>query len=295
MGYVPQRRWRLVPWTWFIALLVLYSIPGAKQQRYILVLVPAAALLIARVWLDHETFRGKSGAARGPRWLVWVHWGTLIAASIGFGLMLERPDRVATAFEYARVWLVDHGFREGWLGGQRTPDDWPTDAPIAALGGGAALLTALVLTALATVGLFWHRRWHTFRAGVVTGIWTLVALAVTWSAYAGAASAVHPLRADTEALRARIGQAPLRSLRLRTADGGPDYLNEEFRFFYGRLIRHIRPDGLAVYAAASGAAYVLARDATPSAAIMRDAGFVDEGRVRTDTDKYRRLWSRGPR
>ena len=73
---------------------------------------------------------------------------------------------------------------------------------------------------------------------------TLLTLAVVWHGYAGAASAVNPLRAPAEALRARIGDAPIRSLRLTEGWSRQRRLDEVFRLYFGRLVPRILPADL---------------------------------------------------
>jgi 4-amino-4-deoxy-L-arabinose transferase-like glycosyltransferase len=41
-----RRRHLLIAWLWFLGLLIVLSIPGANQQRYLLPIMPAVGLLV---------------------------------------------------------------------------------------------------------------------------------------------------------------------------------------------------------------------------------------------------------
>jgi 4-amino-4-deoxy-L-arabinose transferase-like glycosyltransferase len=263
----PMRLQVLLPWLWFIIIFIGFSIPPAKQQRYILAIVPAAALLVSMM-LVSEQQRCDEGARPHPL-LLWAHWLALLIVSPLLGPFLAAQD-----------WLVE----TGWL-------SEPLTASVSwwlALGGGAAM------TALAIGGLTAHRRCGVLAAGACTALWAMIATTLFWHAYSRAPSAEHPLRAPTEALSARIGAAPLASLRL-PQDRGRVKLNEEFRFYLGRPIRRIGPDELEAFAASAtgGPVYVLSRTNREQANIMRGAGFTAAQRVVEDDGRELQLWVRG--
>lgn len=92
---------------WFVALFVLLSIPDAKQQRYIVPILPAASLLAALAFLQSTSAR-----------LIKLHAGLLVALSLGFGL-----------FGAGQPWLLAHGYLKrpelaalpAWLFAATTP------------------------------------------------------------------------------------------------------------------------------------------------------------------------------
>ncbi len=90
------RRLRLIPWLWFVGLFVFFSIPGAKQQRYILPIVPAAALLAAQVLRDHQRAAADGRLDSGARFLCKMHWLCLALVSPVFGPLLASQQWLVT-------------------------------------------------------------------------------------------------------------------------------------------------------------------------------------------------------
>ncbi|UCD75830.1 MAG: hypothetical protein JSV91_02710 [Phycisphaerales bacterium] len=292
-----RRRSVLLPWLWFVLLFVLFSIPDAKQQRYMLPIIPAAGLMIGNVWRDqHELARGGERDKYAIH-LIRTHWIVLLIASIGFGLFIAMQDSIVShiaAWQDAwRQRLAEQGTEAGFLLKWACGDDLPRDRVIGSPGPWWGMLITLLLTALAVWGGIWHLQWKPMRAGILSAVWSLVLLGVFWHCYAGAPSAVHPIRAPAEAFADRLGDAPVRSLRLTEKEKLKYKLNEEFRFYFGRRITHVTPDTLGAYLDDPAAAvYVLARDKPEYDEVMRTAGMVDEGLVQVDKDEQQRLWSR---
>jgi 4-amino-4-deoxy-L-arabinose transferase-like glycosyltransferase len=259
----PDRRRILMPWIWFILIFIGFSIPPAKQQRYILAIVPAAVILVAML-LDLEQRRCERGGRPHPL-LLWPHWLALVVVSPCLGPFLAAQD-----------WFIERG----WLADRvAAPISWPL-----------AIGLAIVLSMVALAGLALHRRGRVIRGGVCTAAWAIIATTVFWHAYAGAPSAVHPLREPTEALAAELGHAPLGSLRL-AEDRGRVKLNEEFRFYLGRPIRRLAPEELEPFAAqAGGPAFVLTRTSAEHARLMHAAGYREVRRVDVDDGRQLRLW-----
>ena len=294
-----HRRGAMLPLLWFAVIFVFFSIPAAKQQRYILPIIPAAALLIARVWRDHEAMAQRGERDRSAKVVIWAHWITLLVASLGFAPFLAMQEPLIARFVAWREHLYASMLAEGrtsgfvweWIAG----DDLPTEAVVGSIGWPSAVLITLLLTGLGIWGLLSHLRWRPMRAFVISAAWALVFLAVYWHCYAAAPSARHPIRGTAEALAARVGDAPLRSLRITEHDRTKYKLNEEFRFYFGRRIRHVTPETLEAYVHEAGrVAYVLAKDGQRYTAAMRDADFRDMGLVQVDKDEQQRLWARGP-
>lgn len=290
-----RRRFNILPWLWFIGLFVLFSIPDAKQQRYALPLVPAAALMIGNVWRDHQSLEQRD---RSTGLLIWAHWIMLLFASVGFGLFIAFQDSlVAQIADWQDGWRASmeaSGQTSGFLWEWAAGDDLPRQRVIGPIGLPWAILFTCALTGLAVWGLVSHLKWKPLRAGVICAVWTLVFLAVYWHCYAGAPSAVHPVRALAESFAERVGDAPVRSLRLTEKERLKFKLNEEFRFYFGRRIPHVLPDAIDDYLADHyGTVYVLAKDQPEYGEVLTEAGFSDEGVVPVDKrkDKDQRLWS----
>ncbi|MEM9883460.1 MAG: hypothetical protein AAF800_11130 [Planctomycetota bacterium] len=117
------RRLRLLPWVWFVTLLVFFSIPGAKQQRYILPAVPAAALLCAFVLRDHWRVAGLGKPDRGA----WLLQRPVGAVAVAGSLIL--PFLLA-----GQGWLQDRG--------------WIDDLNLAPIAASSAVVLGLTLLAL---------------------------------------------------------------------------------------------------------------------------------------------------
>jgi 4-amino-4-deoxy-L-arabinose transferase-like glycosyltransferase len=292
-----RRRLLLVAWLWFVLILVLFSIPAAKQQRYILPIVPAAALLVARVWRDHDVMARRGERDHSAGGLIRAHWIMLLVASLLFGLFLtlQEPTIEAVADWHRRTAarLAEEGHTSGPLWEWVSGDDYPTEPVVGPVPWPWAAVYTVVLVGLTVAGLRVHLRFKPMPAAVISAIWGLFLFSVIWHYYALAPSAVHPVRAPARELAHRVGDAPLRSLRVTDHDKYRQMLNEEFRFYYGRLIPHVWPENLDDYLAQPDeVVYVLSKDGSKYRRIMSEAGLTDEGPVQIDTDRFYRLWSR---
>ena len=122
-----RRKWSrtdisvLAPWLWFVLLFLLLSIPGAKQQRYIVPAAPAAAWLCAIAWMQKETGRWRLCLMR-------IHWSMLAGLSILVPLfvmlqptlvqsgVLESPELEGARWWHALIllplmlWAVKSGY-----------------------------------------------------------------------------------------------------------------------------------------------------------------------------------------
>jgi 4-amino-4-deoxy-L-arabinose transferase-like glycosyltransferase len=258
-----ENRMRWVPLAWFVGLVVVFSLSSAKQQRYILPIVPAAALLTAWVWRDHSITAARGTVGRPPGELYWPHWLGLIVCSILLLPFLTVPE------------LLDLGV----VGAM----PWPAAV---AFGGGLLVLSLL--------GLHLHRQWRPDAAFAVSVLWSLVFFSGLWHVRAAAPTATKIVRDAAETFVVRLGGAPVRSLRMDDADRYGKILNEEFRFYSGRLFPHVTPDDLAAYLAdAAPRVYVLTRDDDDCTELMLEAGLRDDGLFRVDRRaRFQRLWVR---
>lgn len=292
-----RQRLLLVAWLWFVLIFLFFSIPAAKQQRYILPIVPAATLLIGQVWRDHDVMarRGERDTSAGT--LIRAHWIMLLMASlfIGLFLALQEPiiEAVADWHRQTEARLLEEGQTTGALWDWVSGDDYPTEPVVEPVDWWRAVVYTVVLAGLALAGLRVHLWWKPMPAAVLSAVWALFLLGVVWHYYAHAPSAVHPVRPPARALAHQVGDAPLRSLRVTEHDKNRAMLNEEFRFYYGRLVPHVTPETLDEYLdLPDEVVYVLAKSGSKYRRVMREAGLTDEGPVQIDTDRFYRLWSR---
>ena len=171
------RRWLLVPWMWFMLVLVTVCVAQAGQPRILLALLPPAGLLVGLMWSSHQWLAERGERASRAAVVCLPHWAALIAVSLVAGPLL-----------LGQSLMVDYG----WV--QRMPIG-PVVPSVAVVGGG-------LLTALALFGAWQHAQWYPRRAGLVTGVWSALLLAMIWHAYeAGQVEAIDGAR-DEVAVRA---------------------------------------------------------------------------------------------
>ena len=261
---------RWLPLTWFALIFILFSIPDAKQQRYILPIVPAAALLIANVWFDHERLARRGERDRAIMPFAIIHWVGLMVASVAVTLLLGWP---------------------GWAAGLINRITGEEEPPVfAGVGVVPALLIGAFLITVAIVGLRLHRSWKPYRAAMACGVWSMAALGANWLGYSHAASGVHPLRAPTEALAAELGPAPIYELRTADMDPRLGLLNEEFRFYLGRLVRRLPVEDVPARVASGAAFHVLVRLDRITDAELEALGLEFVREVRVDKRRRMGLW-----
>ena len=197
------RHWKrmlLLGLVWFVGLFVAMSLVEAKQQRYILPIVPAVALLVAGVWCDHARAAAQ-GERPGPIYpFIWLHWLVIGVVTLGFGVALADGPAVAE-----------------WLGGFRQ-DDAAGEPILDSIGLVPAILVTVALLGVAGYGFVQHLRWRPYPAAICCGLWMLGLLAVAWPAYGLAPSGRHLMRPIAADFRAVVGDAPITSLRLTDED-----------------------------------------------------------------------------
>jgi 4-amino-4-deoxy-L-arabinose transferase-like glycosyltransferase len=269
-----ERATLLAPLFWLVALVVLFTIPEAKQQRYILPVVPAAALLAAAVWIDHDDLARAMERNHGARMLARIHWSVLLFISLAFAPFLAAQTGIMTTIA-------------GW----GITDEIKPEAVVGTLHWLSAILVTLILTAITISGIILHRRGAPFLAGVMSAVWALVFLGVYWHCYGSAPSAIHPMRAPTEQLAVELDDGPLLSLRMTESEESWYKLNEEFRFYFGRLIRHVTPDTIAEQLAhADPCVYVIAPDKPKQNRLLSNYGMEPIRMVDTDKHEQQQLW-----
>ncbi|MEM0913464.1 MAG: hypothetical protein AAGK09_02525 [Planctomycetota bacterium] len=202
----PWRRPLLMAWAWFVAVFVLMSIPGAKQQRYIVPIVPAAGLLIGQLWYVGQRLADAGRADPGINLLRVPHWAGLAAGSIGLTV----------------VWL-------GWPGA------------IGPMPAATAVIVGVTLLAIAVWGAAEHWRWRPMRAALVTALWGALCWSAVLASYSASPKRDHPIRKDAELVDTQLGVASARMLWL---DGVTDDVNEEFLLYTQRTFPRLTPDML---------------------------------------------------
>lgn len=242
----PDARARRRPaWLWFAWIIFFMSLSTSKHQRYIVPILPAAGLLVAQCFVRSGT--GLPPRGRLLRAAVWTHWTLLLAGSLAFAALIFQPQMIAA----------------GWM---ERPE-------FEGLHPAALALTSAVLLGIAVVGLRAHLRGKTFRAGLVTGGWMIVAATAGFYGYVRSHHGRYADRADVARVNAVAGDATVYYL---LPEGSLVYREEpdqKFIFYARRVTPQVTPAGLAALAGRGGRACVIARDDPAVDELMRGAGF----------------------
>jgi len=274
---------------------VLFSLFDTKQQRYILPILPAAALLMGRVWSDHESQAQQNKRDKSTWMLIWGHGLFCIVISIVIGVLLMFQENIintlATWQSSLNESMREQGKTSGFLWDLVSGDDLPDQPVVGGIPWPMALCCSIVLVALVGGGWWCHSRWQPFKACLIYAAWSLLFMAIWWHVYASAPSATNLWRMPAETLAQECGDAPLFSLRVTEHERAKEILNEEFRFYFGQLILHVTPEELSTQPAFSQSPfYVLAKDNHQYATIMFQAEGEKVRLVQVDKDQWQQLW-----
>ncbi|HWB19322.1 MAG TPA: hypothetical protein VG711_03400 [Phycisphaerales bacterium] len=287
---------------WFCFILFFFSLWEAKQQRYILPIIPPAALLIAWVWLDHDNSSAALPEHRCQPWVIALHWIILLCSSFLFAAFCVFQHRIQPLIASAQRFITDHNWQNSKILSLLHLNDSAFEPVVHPLPSmlGIALLALLLLCVIS--GWRAHRAGRSACACVCTSLWAIVLTTTFWVLYGLGPDAGHPLRPVIREFSAYVGEAPVRSfIHLDDDDekkgllAKPMYrLNEEFRFYYGRLIHRINADELAEYAQSNQTVYVLTKSSPSFAKPLQAAGFTLDHPVQTDIHEYLDLWVHHP-
>ena len=228
---------------WFATVFFIMSIPGAKQQRYIVPILPAAALLAAFAFSDRIR-----GDAPWPK-LLRAHGGLLMTMSVIFPLFLIlQPLLVAK-------------------GALKAPELVGIPAWIAAL-------SSVALLALA----WWCRgaiaQRSSSRVLVLTTLWMTIGASVGYYGYVQSHHGIYRHRAQTEAIRNLVGQHPIRSLYPPGSVRYHEEPGERFFFYVRRTAPRIHPADVANYVRSDEPAFLIVRDTEERKAFAEAAGLL---------------------
>lgn len=153
-----RRRQLLIAWFWFVLVAIAFSIPAAKDPRYLLPVVPAIGLMVGSLWGFHAQLATERLEDPGVNLLRVPHW-------VGIGLFsIGGPLYVA---------MQDHMIRRGMLE--------QTELPGLGWIGGSVLGVVLVLMAI--IGTRWHFKWRPRLAAYATVAWMVIASTVGLYSY----------------------------------------------------------------------------------------------------------------
>ncbi len=243
-----RKRQLLLAWSWFCLTFILFTIPEAKQQRYILPILPAVGLMVAALWQDHQRLSDQGQSDPGLNLVRVPHWIVLMGTSLLIVPFLMWQD-----------WLIAKG--------------WEDIARFGDISGAVLLPWALVLIGISYVGIKAHWTNKSLKAGYCTAVWALVFTTGILHAYAYGPKQQHPVHDEAARVVHQVNGAPLRYLRAGTHH---TELNEEFVFYVRRIIPTIEPKDLEAYlaeTASQSVCYILTLEADQASDVLLESGF----------------------
>jgi hypothetical protein len=244
---------------------VILSIPGAKQQRYLLPILPAMGVLVAQLWAFHIDLADGGRKDPGVNMLRVPHWIVIVGASLLFPIYLLFQNRIAAT--------LNEQFGEQVL----RFDEFPGLEPW------FIVLFGLALIAASGIGVWMHFRWRPRSAFAMMALWAVLFFSVVWYSYPRSYHGVNEYRDDAERVAATIDGRQLLWLNIDERSAEP---NEEF-LFYGRFIvqpvdREQLPDlfthGVPIY--------VMAYDRPEEVSVLEDYRLQHVMDFRDDDDDY---------
>jgi len=256
-----RRRQALVAWVMFVGILVLFTLPSARQPRYVLPIVPAAALLIAQLWRWHSELNETGQRDPGGAVLKWGHVILMGGATLAIGVLLWGRD----------MWIAN-----GWLSAAEVG----AVSPLWSIWA-VSLMVGLVIWVGGTM-----RRTDAggpIRAAVGTGMWMVVCSSLWWSSYSNAADGQHPARGYAEFWSEIMGEQSVVAMLDRNIEKG---INEEFLFYAQRIVPAVEPVAFAGWSQANAdIAWVLTTEDAQREAQLNELGWQKMGTAVDDRKK----------
>lgn len=257
-----QRRKMMVAWSWFVLVFVAFSIPGAKQQRYILPIMPAAALLIGQLWRYHEQLAQRGEVDPGVNLLRVPHWIAVVVVSL-----------LVWPFFTMQQWMMDKG--------------WFEQMPIGDVSHVIAAPVAGVLIVLGVLGAVWHFNWKPMRAAVLMALWSAVLMTLTWYAWSSGERTNHPVRASAERIGEVVDGGVIGILRHNKYKISP---NEEFLLYSRRIMPAVKPVNIAAFSERSDRVYLAATKARETRGVLKRNGYKRIDSFQHDYEEQLELW-----
>ena len=268
-----RRRQALAAWWAFVFIVVMFTIPSAKQQRYILPIVPAAAVLIAQLWRWHRELAAAGEDDPGGAALRWPHAVLLIGGAIWFG-----------PFALWQEQLVAWGVLE-------QPEIDASDATLGVVAVSLFMLVAGVMVARHTL----TRNKRPAAAAAWTAAWMIAFSTAWWAAYSAAPDGIHPTRQPARLVADLTAGYPVRGLITDDLDEG---INEELLFYSQRVMPELDPAALRRFTDAARhageIAFVVAPVGEPRDALLHDLGYTPRFTFTEDHDRRATLWQLPP-
>ncbi len=260
------RSYRMIPWFWFVLILVVFTLHTGKAPRYILPIMPAIALLVAQVFDDHQTCADRGEYAPHADLLFAPHWILTLLASLCFmpflmlqdvlvlGNCLDKPIVIAPTM----LWTV--------------------------------ILTP-ILFVIALIGAWRHLMNHPVQAALFMTFWIVLVSLVYWQRYAHSPNDMDDYRANAEKVSDTIGSAPLGAVFAP----GERLVDLEFLFFLRRTVETVSPHGIENYLDRNTPpVYLMADRSKKYDTLLRGAGCQELFEFQDEAEHDRRLWIYDP-
>lgn len=209
-----RRRQMLYAWGWMALILVFFSIPAAKQQRYILPIFPAIGLMFGAFWVDHQRITDSGNQDKGLNWLRIPHW-----------VMLAGAPFVVVAMSLGYDYLIENNNQDMAIFGKVHP--------------AILVIWLLLCSGITYLGIKSHWRNQHLKTGYLNAAWAIVFTTMILHAYSIGADQHHPVYNEAIRFKQAVHGSPVRFLHLKDRH---DELNEEFVFFSMRIIASIDTD-----------------------------------------------------
>ena len=214
-----RRKQMLYAWGWMALIFIMFSIPAAKQQRYILPILPAIGLMFGAFWVDHQRISDAGKQDKGLNWVRIPHW-----------VMLGGAPFCIAAMSLGYHWLIKHGDQNMAVFGPVHP---------------ALMIGWVVLcSGITYLGIKSHWQNQHLKAGYLNAIWALVFTSMILHCYSIGYNQHHPVYKEAMKFNQVVQTSPVRFLH---ALDHHDQINEEFAFFTMRIIPPINSEDLQTY------------------------------------------------
>jgi len=267
-----RRRIAMFALFWFAFVFIVHSIPPAKQQRYILAIMPAVGLLIAMLFRQHAE---RAAIAQRDRLFerifaaTWIALGVVSVAAAPFLAMNQRLLAWFTRGDEIAAPVI-------------ASTNWPV-----------AVAASVMLLALAVVGWSWHRS-QPWKSAVAMAAWMLVLMAVFWRQEAmNPTPRVQAFVDEAARMNAIIDDAPLYSLRwVNLFDNWYEWkINEEFRFYLGRTIPRVQRDEFEPWIQRqTQTTFIMVRPADDATELLQRLGLTLIDQAMVDKDDLHEVW-----
>ncbi len=245
---VGSRQRLFAGWAWFVALgVVVLALPpagdgGEARPVEMLLLLPAAAMLVGQVFQQYKDLSEQGRHVRFWTLVRYPHVVVLLAASVCLPMALaQESDLIA----------------EGWLRGELV-------APMGWLYWTGMALVLLLIGALSLRFMLQH---HPARTLVCWAVWATVAVSLVTLAVARGPRAVNPLRMEAAAVARLADDAPLGFFQ--AADGRGDDVDPILMLYAERAIPRLTAEQVRAAATEGPPLYLLTSNGTPPGEVWR--------------------------